>query len=546
MTRRFFIFLLVFVAVGIAMITMLTGNQNVSKAQAQYTLTITPIGPNQTTIDNIKTGLMNNAAVKQGLKGQSRILSFELLDRIENGDSLPPDRWRAYIYSYGNKRAFLTEGNFTDSNITVTTVSGQLDFTSAEEFDDATSVVSSDPKFSGAFRAGSVRAYPPMPPTSADPQGKGDRIVNVGILGGSINQIVGVDMNTRKLVYYKNNAPTTAIATPSSCGIPGAGQATTARGTAGQFEVVVTDGTTEIWRMVVIRPSASSGTRASGVELRNVDYRSKRMLGRAHVPILNVLYDGNRCGPYRDWQWQEGMFTANGTDVATGVRQCTSVPQSFLQTNNDTGNFRGAAFYVEPATGELTIMSEMEAGWYRYISEWHLFNNGTLQPRFGFGGVFNSCICNTHNHHAYFRLDFDIAGTSPNVVSGPALRSWPNPIATELKIIRQGTIDDRLLIKNPATGDTVMLTPALTDGIADSYAVGDMWVLRGKGTSELDDGYNSTGGSGTFAQLDNFVNSESVSGQDIVVWYRGGFRHIFNDGDAAPHYVGPEISVVQW
>jgi hypothetical protein len=34
------------------------------------------------------------------------------------------------------------------------------------------------------------------------------------------------------------------------------------------------------------------------VELRYVDYKGKRVLYRAHVPILNVKYDGNACGPY--------------------------------------------------------------------------------------------------------------------------------------------------------------------------------------------------------------------------------------------------------
>ena len=49
-------------------------------------------------------------------------------------------------------------------------------------------------------------------------------------------------------------------------------------------------------------------------------YRGKRVLRRAHVPILNVKYDRDRCGPFRDWQYEEGKIEAQGTDVAPGFR----------------------------------------------------------------------------------------------------------------------------------------------------------------------------------------------------------------------------------
>lgn len=63
-----------------------------------------------------------------------------------------------------------------------------------------------------------------------------------------------------------------------------------------------------LWRFLAVRPAASSGTNGSGVELRFVDHKGKRVLYRAHVPILNVYYDANACGPYRDWQYQEGTI----------------------------------------------------------------------------------------------------------------------------------------------------------------------------------------------------------------------------------------------
>ena len=82
-----------------------------------------------------------------------------------------------------------------------------------------------------------------------------------------------------------------------------------------------------MWRFLVIRPAASSGTNGSGIELRYVDYKGKRVLYRAHVPILNVKYTGDACGPYRDWQYQEGMIQAAGSDVAPGFRLCPAPAQ---------------------------------------------------------------------------------------------------------------------------------------------------------------------------------------------------------------------------
>ena len=108
---------------------------------------------------------------------------------------------------------------------------------------------------------------------------------------------------------------------PGLCGVPrDANQSTASKGTAGQAWVTVTQGGQTLWRFLAVRPAASTGTNGSGIELRYVDYKGKRVLYRAHVPILNVKYDGNACGPYRDWQYQEGMIQATGIDVAPGFR----------------------------------------------------------------------------------------------------------------------------------------------------------------------------------------------------------------------------------
>jgi hypothetical protein len=60
-----------------------------------------------------------------------------------------------------------------------------------------------------------------------------------------------------------------------------------------------------------------------------------------------------------------------------------------LETGTDVGNFRGVALYRQGT--EVVLVTEMEAGWYRYVHEWGFDAGGTIHPRFGFGATANSC-----------------------------------------------------------------------------------------------------------------------------------------------------------
>ena len=63
------------------------------------------------------------------------------------------------------------------------------------------------------------------------------------------------------------------------------------------------------------------------------------------------------------------MIEATGTDIASiGFRQCPTPATTILDSETDTGNFLGVEVYVEGQ--EVVLVSEMEAGWYRYISQW--------------------------------------------------------------------------------------------------------------------------------------------------------------------------------
>ena len=108
------------------------------------------------------------------------------------------------------------------------------------------------------------------------------------------------------------------------------------------------------------------------------------------------------------------MLQASGKHVAPGFLLCDHPAKTIVETESDTGSFLGTAIYVDGQ--EVVLVCELEAGWYRYVSEWRLHVDGTISPRFAFDAVSSSCVCNKHHHHVYWRLDFDIRTAAGNRV----------------------------------------------------------------------------------------------------------------------------------
>jgi hypothetical protein len=536
-------------------------------AQEELSITAVPWGPSQADVDAVTRAVMRHPALMKYLGGTNyRKLLFELLNSDDKSSATPtpPNRYRVHIYDYTNNRNVIVEGRFDKPGVYEFSFSQDQPPPSEEEFAAAKYILSRDPKLGPALRNKTLTTYHPMPPVlnPANDKSRVERTIMVGLTPSGktnlSNEVVGVNMTRRTVVRYEGGAPPTSMATAAACGIPSAGQTSTSNGTAGSFQVVVTRGGTELWNFLAVRPSASSGNSSerSGIELQDVKYRGKSVLKRAHVPILNVKYDGNACGPFRDWQYQEGMFqtdAAGFSDIGPGFRLSKNPATTSLETGNDTGNFRGVAVYTEGT--EVVLVSELNAGWYRYIHEWRLDDNGTIRPRYGFGATTNSCVCAIHHHHVYWRFDFDIGTADKNSVSPVVEGLWqPPPIATEGQFYRNQATQS-WMVKNIVSGDTYRIVPG-NDGTAFqdplAYGKGDVWVLLYRAT-EIDDPNTDSS-----ANIDAWVNNEAVNGQDIVVWYGGHFDHtdggnITNVKDthdvdilSGSHVIGPDLIPMKW
>lgn len=524
-------------------------------------LQVASLGPDEDTFNSALRNVVDHPVVQEYLRETNhRLLSFQLLEGTrKTRRPVVPNRYRAEIYDYTNNRTIVVVGRLNDQEIIEVSQSGHQPLPTDEEFAAAIMILQQDSDLGPAMREQRLQPYRPMPPLISTelPDGRVERTLAVGLLATDDrirHRIVGVNMS-REVVIHE--IPDVAMHSSDDCGPPSQGGCSVS-GTGTSARVRVTQGSTLLWTFTVVRPSASSGTNGSGIELQHVNYRGKQVLYRAHVPILNVEYSSDGievgCGPtYRDWQNSETCFQAVGVDPVPGFRLCSSPAQTILDSGTDAGNFQGVAIYVDGQ--EVVLVSELQAGWYRYVSEWRLHTNGTIRPRFGFAATDNSCTCKKHHHHAYWRFDFDIRTAGNNLVeefNDPSLSGSSNwhKKSFEIRRLRDASRKRKWRVSNTTTGEGYELIPGANDGAADSYGVGDVWILRYNGSlpapaGEVDDGQGfTTDWAKSKANLDKFVTGDYIENQDVVLWYAGHFLHDVHAGGS--HIVGPELKPFNW
>lgn len=497
----------------------------------------TPIG----ITESERLAIESRALISLGIRNEAtrptkrfRVVASEI---VENKDENP--QYLLYVHDSDKNLMLQVSGPVDFSTEPVSEIVADDFPASPEEFTDALEILGTSPEFSESLNKKILLPYDPMPSTSSSVEilrgNGGPRRIHVGLNSPKhpdLHEIVAVDLRTREIIRFAERAPETALAERAVCGPPSAGQSVTGKGVSGSALIELKDGNEVIWKFTVVRPSASSGSKGSGLEIRNVYYKNQLVLTRAHTPILNVQYVNNRCGPYRDWAYSENYFTAYGTDKAPGIRVTTTPPITIIDNGRDRGNFRGVAIH---STGDrTTLTTEISAGWYRYASKFELYHDGTIKPYFQFGAVSNTCVCYGHNHHVYWRFDFDIGDkyNSVQISNGSSYR----PQTAEVSQKKSSTVRSWRILNSAGTLAYDFI-PGPSDGTADTYGVADAWLLRYR-SGQIDDASVRTS---TRAALNAFVTGESLTNADLVMWYSGHYGHFNSELELEGSTVGPTI-----
>src|SRR5262245_13291402 len=334
-------------------------------------------------VARVRTVLTEALGVRvEGSPADVRIASV----RPHAGD---PARFDATIYDYGAQKIFELVVDAQGRELSRTVSTSAL-FATPEEIEDAKAIVARDPRWSASVIDGSHTLYDAMPSITVDESGR--RLVNVGVMAASpesrellSNEVVSVDLPTGKVVRYASGAPPTSSASTLVCNPPPASGCSAPVGSCATYHVEW-PASNPVWKFNVRHPACTTTVQpdGTGLELTDVYFKNELILQRAEVPVLNVKYEST-CGPFRDILYFEDCFKATGTDVAPGIRVTTggTPPSTICESSppSDDGNFKGVAIHDQ---GEaLWILTETNAGWYRYVMEYRLHLDGTIEPIFG-------------------------------------------------------------------------------------------------------------------------------------------------------------------
>jgi hypothetical protein len=419
------------------------------------------------------------------------------------------------------------------------------------ETERAFAIVSKSEAFSEGLKRKEIELYESMPGIISNTDKNSEffgRSVTVGLrpLNSKFkHEIVAVNLRTEKIQRFETLAPESCRETTSAfCGYPNGSGPRSRRGDAGTAEVIIRDSeNTEVWKFNVTRPTASSASNGSGMDLHNLTYKGRLIFNQFHMPLQNVLYDNNACGPYRDWQHTENPFQATGTNLAPGILLASKNPQSIVDRKADGGNFVGVAIFTDPKTQVTRLVTQMSAGWYRYVQEFFFHLDGTFEPRWTFTATNSSCVCKAHRHHIYFRMDVGLGDETNNTFQvrelGSESQEWKD-ITEEQKLFRTAGQSWRILNSDLKTAIEITAGPNDETAQGDPYAKGDIWALVKK-DSEIDDGEQRRD---TSVNLDAFIGPEVLTGQDLVFWYGSHYRHDTGESEAHSRMVGPTIRVL--
>jgi primary-amine oxidase len=317
-----------------------------------------------------------------------------------------------------------------------------------------------------------------------------------------------------------------------------------------------------------------------GIVLHDVTYtpiggQPVEVLSEAALAQIHVPYDDNgaRFHDLSDFGLGSNMDVLNAGDCPNG----TLLSSNWVcQTEAPTGYAYKDYDQVADSTS-LNLFSASCIGAYCYVVAWNLDDDGTIRPEVGATGslqIYGGTPQTTwpmgggsravaHMHNFYWRLDFDVDGQANDRVEElealPAagtgrsqLRNTRRAFSVEVArrvapgAFRSWRVRDTVtrngdnhpisweLVPNP---DNIFRGPTF-----EPFTQNELYVTRNRPCERFASHNPTTGGCPSSVAA--FANGQSLTGQDLVVWYGTSFHHLPRDEDEEhmhPHWSGFSI-----
>lgn len=253
------------------------------------------------------------------------------------------------------------------------------------------------------------------------------------------------------------------------------------------------------------------------IAFRDIYFRGKKVLHKASLPMIRVHYNSGN-GPYKD--------------------------------QLSIGNMQGPVkVYEHNQSGyrHLVVESYHKIGRYHLINRWFFRSDGLILPQLHSAGLQHP---STHQHHVYWRFDFDINGAGndvflrhfPNEATnwgyGPGWKpsGWENVIVDYVGSGRASAILDK------SANLAYVIQRGPNDEEADAFSWYDGAAVVYHGSEDLRGKLGSASDDGLYQQ----VSGEPIDGADVVFWYIAHLHHHYPGPDGEWHVCGPLLWPVRY
>ncbi|MFN8444358.1 MAG: hypothetical protein U0175_26480 [Caldilineaceae bacterium] len=281
-----------------------------------------------------------------------------------------------------------------------------------------------------------------------------------------------------------------------------------------------------------------------GIVLREIYYSTpaglrRKILQEASLAQIEVRYDDGMTTLYpvsKPGLGDVQLLTLDTADCPNGTLLSQSNWALLCQQIAGRGYLN--KYYTQQRQGDLlTLLSASQVGQQTYIVQWHLYDDGTIEPQVGEGGRDLRPVGYITNY--WWRIDFDIGGNGANDfvdefevnpttsntqrISSAVTLNSESGRTTDPDKKRSWRVRDGSLTNSDGHAISYHLDPKEVGyrdpgSAAAPWNTNDFYATVAHPCERMPVRNPSAGGCPD--NVAGFVNGESLAGADVVLWYR--------------------------